>query len=315
MSAGRDTSCVYTTRSQAKAAGRRGQAQPRGRARRHARLAQALPGAARVHELLPAADQLLHRLQRAPEQDRRGHHDAGRRMRVDDEPGADAEHRHLHALPRHARQRRQACRGQAEPHLLVEQPLVPLPPGADTGAHHAHADDDLGMARECLGVARHAARLRQRRLGGGTREPLGRERQQAECGRTGAGGDRQQRMHESDHQQVDRQPRRIEERAHAGAAEEAAQLRDVAQPLDLGAPAPRRGLLQRMLERGRRQQALQRAPGAGQCARARDVHAVRQGQRERGQHAQHQQRLHAAAREHAIEHLAACTAKARASRG
>ncbi len=44
------------------------------------RARQPPPGAARLDQRLPAGDQLLHRLQRAPEQDGRRDHDAGRRV-------------------------------------------------------------------------------------------------------------------------------------------------------------------------------------------------------------------------------------------
>jgi len=48
---------------------------------------------------------------------------------------------------------------------------------------------------------------------------------------------------------------------------------------------------------------MQGAAGGGQRTRTRDVHAIRETEREQCQRAQHDERLDAAAREDSVEHL------------
>jgi hypothetical protein len=45
----------------------------------------------------------------------------------------------------------------------------------------------------------------------------------------------EQRMHQADHQQIDRQPRCVEQRMDACAAQDCTQLRDIAQHVGTGA--------------------------------------------------------------------------------
>ena len=88
------------------------------------------PRPARVDQRLPAADQLLGRLQRAAEQDRRRDHDPRRGGGADDEPRTEGEHRDLERLARDARDRSQPRRRRAETGLRVEQ-LVDAAPASD----------------------------------------------------------------------------------------------------------------------------------------------------------------------------------------
>ena len=61
--------------------------------------------------------------------------------------------------------------------------------------------------------------------------------------------------------------------------------------------------LQHCRQRGRRQAPIQRSAGPGQGASAHRVHAIAERQRQQRQRRQHDQRLHAAAGEDAVEHL------------
>ena len=118
------------------------------------------PRAARVDQRFPAADQRFDRLQRAADQDRRGDHDAGRGLRVDDEPRADGEHHDLQTPAAACARVRSVRDGRRAETLLRGQQLrrVCAASAATAAPRHAHADDRLGIARERLGMAARGAR-------------------------------------------------------------------------------------------------------------------------------------------------------------
>jgi hypothetical protein len=176
-------------------------------------------------------------------------------------------------------------------------------PGAQCRLRHAHADNDLGVACKRFHVAARAARFLQHVARSVARQPLGQHRDCGDDARAERGDGAEQRMHEGDDGEVDRQPGGIEQRLDAAAAEEGAQLSDVAHGVGVDAPGGSGRLAQRVCERGRRKPPLERRAGPRECAGARGVHAIAQSEREQRGHAQHGQRLHAAAREHAVEYL------------
>ncbi len=244
---------------------------------------------------------MLDRLQRTAEQDRRRDHDSGRCIRVDDQPRAEREHDDLHDLPEDPRRCRQARRRGRQRVATVEHLLVSCAPSGDDATGHAHCRQRLGMTVHRLREARGLVRGALRRFRRVARDALGEKREDSQRERACAGGDREQRMHQADHQQVDGEPRCIEQRANARAAEEGAQPRDVPQRINRAGASG--SVAQAMLEQSRREHALQRVAGRCQRTRARNIHRVCEREREQRQRAQHQQRHYAAAREHAVEHL------------
>ena len=185
-------------------------------------VAQAAERGAAFGQHAPAADDLLHRRQRAAEQDGGGDHDAGRRLAADDELGAERQHQHLHRLPHGARQRRHAdrlaapsaaaapwprrssgasaraarrsCRASARPRRSASRPRDSAP---------RRRDDFItaSMSRRVSEVVEHRQRQHQQRRA---------RRRHAE-----------HRMREPDDADVDHHPRRVEQREQAPATKTA----------------------------------------------------------------------------------------------
>jgi hypothetical protein len=110
-------------------------------------------------------------------------------------------------------------------------------------------------------------------------------------------------MKEKDHQQEERQPGRVEERHQPHAAEERAQRIHVPQSVEIrGAAQPRR-LREQAVEHAWPEAAVERDPGRREQTRAQDVEQRHDEERHDRRDGQNEERLAAAAREHAIEHL------------
>jgi hypothetical protein len=180
--------------------------------------------------------------------------------------------------------------------------VAPLP-GAERDLGHSHADDHLGVARQRFHVPARAARFLQhlgRRL---ARQALGQHRDRRDGERAERRDRAEQRMHQGDDEEVDGQPGRIEQRLDPAAAEEGAQLGDVAHGVGVDSSGRSRRLPQRFAERGGRKPPLQRRAGPGERAGAHRIHAVAERKREERGDGQHRQGFDAAAREHPVEYL------------
>jgi hypothetical protein len=110
-------------------------------------------------------------------------------------------------------------------------------------------------------------------------------------------------MHESDQQQVQTRPWRIEQRQDTRTAQKGAQLRDVAQAIGVDTAWTPSRLLERVADCERRELPVQRSSCPSECAGADRIDEVSECQEHQRNQAQHDQRLNAAAGEHAVEYL------------
>ena len=110
----------------------------------------ALPGRG---ECLPVGDRKVDRGKRARAQNRAGDDDAGGRLLVDHEPGADREHGRLQKHAQHFRGRRKSAGDVAGLLLAGDEFPVGLAPARAQPAVHAHRDQRLGVAPARFGEA------------------------------------------------------------------------------------------------------------------------------------------------------------------
>ena len=246
---------------------------------------------------------MLDRLQGAPHQQGGGDHDAGRRIARHHQPGTDAQHRHLHPLAKNAPQGGQRGTGRAEPLLGLLHLPVRAAPHSDCVAQHAHADQHFGVAGQRIDALPRSEAADRHPLDIGANEVF-REQAQRE---QGSGRNRrrqpQHRVQREDHQQVDRQPRCVEQRVHGRAGKKAAHAGDVRQSRALGHGAAPSRSLQRRRQRLGRQSLVDAAPSAGQQQAARAIHAEGQPQRQQREQPQHHQGFDTAAGKHPVKHL------------
>ena len=194
-----------------------------------------------------------------------------RRLHVDDQPCADAEHHHL--------QTPGAACARAPTATTTCARAAPAPAATDRGGRSSARLRVRVMPMPTMASALRASfsasRVDMREactdlLGRLTREPIRdhAERDQHQC--TERCRESEHGMHERDDQRDRAWPRRIEERQHAWPTENVAQLRDVAQRIGVALPAPLAASCQRAADRRRRELAIERAP-AHASARARTV--------------------------------------------
>ena len=184
---------------------------------------------ARVNELLPAGNGPLDGSQGAAQQNRCGHHDPGRRIPVDHEPGTGAEHGNLHELAQDAARARKRTALLTGGSLGFQRRAVEHLPAADERGSHAQCRDDFGPAR---GALREAPRFTLARLKCGqrrARRALVDPRQKGEQRSPGGGDGAQHRMKQPDHEQIDREPGRVQQGCDALPGKESAQRGDVPQ--------------------------------------------------------------------------------------
>ena len=203
---------------------------PVGLSRARARSAAATRRALRL--ALPAADQVLDRLQRASEQDRGGDHDSGRgiarRSRARPPDASIATCSAWRVMRAAAASRRRSC---AEPSPARRATLRGAPASASTAARvmpMPTITSALRSKRRRDGCVARAPRSARSALARASVASVSTPRPASSTALIAAVS-AEQRMHQADHQQVDRQPGRVEQRLDAAAAQEGAQLRDIAQ--------------------------------------------------------------------------------------
>ena len=193
---------------------------------------EAVPALAGRDEDAPLGDHLLDRRQRPGRQDGTGDDDAGGRLPIDHQIGADRQHRRLQ---RHAQRAREAAHaaGDVARTLMglditapVVRPMLGKPPD------HAHGMQDLRIAAAGFGEAVAAA---------GERRDFDRRLADLDLGHEGDGhqDQRADRRREADQRveqvadaEIERHPGQVEQRRGTGSGHEAADLVEVAHRLE-----------------------------------------------------------------------------------
>ena len=192
---------------------------------------QPLQGLARRRPLLPGADQLIDRPQHPADQDRSGDHHARRNVAVDRQQRAAAQHQRLQRQPHGFRPGGDGGDFLAGA-VLQQQELLMLPqPAQAQVGQHPHGGDGLRIAQVAVGLLRGAQRdpagLRERRL----RHPLVEPGQQHQHDHPGAGQRAKPGVEQKNHQQINREPGRIEKGEQRIAGGKLAQVGQIVQRL------------------------------------------------------------------------------------
>ena len=128
---------------------------------------EAMPALARGDETLPVRDRQIDRRQRPRAQDRARDDDAGGRLLMDHEIGADREHRRLQHHAQHLGDRAEPAGDVAGALIAREIILVGLAPAPGQPSGHAHRDQHFGVAPagggQIVAARRQPHRLARRR--------------------------------------------------------------------------------------------------------------------------------------------------------
>ena len=147
------------------------------------------------HKALPVGDGEIDRRQGAAGQDRARDDDAGGRLLLDHQIGADAEHRRLQRHPQRAAGRAQSARHIVGAPLLREIVAAEIEPAREQPLRHPHRRDDLGVAPARFGEPVARGRMRgggldraaRQALRSGGSGPSGRARRPARSRRSRCG--------------------------------------------------------------------------------------------------------------------------------
>ena len=249
-------------------------------------------------------DREIDRRQRPRAQDRACDDDAGGRFLMDHEISADREHRRLQGHAQDLGDRAKTAGDVAGALVAFEIFFVGLAPAPVQPPRHSHRDQHFGVAParggEIVAARREPHRLACRLA----RHEFGDQGQRHQDDRADQRGHADQPMERETDRQIERQPRQVEERARSHAAEEGADIVEIAQRLQaLVATAdhqrqPHDGvehpLVECFIERG---SDPPEDPAPDQVEHAlRDVEAA-------GEHDQADQGRHAPARQHPVVDL------------
>ena len=190
-----------------------------------------MPALPRGDKSFPMRDREIDRRQRPRAQDRARDDDAGGRLLVDHEIGADGEHRRLQHHPQHLGDRAETAGDVAGALVAGEIFLVGLAPALRQASGHPHRDQHFGIAPagggEIVAARRQSHRL-ARRL---PRHVLGDQRQRHQDDCADQRGEADQDMEGKADREIKRQPRQVEERARPHGAEKGADIVEIAQRL------------------------------------------------------------------------------------
>jgi hypothetical protein len=194
---------------------------------------QAQPRAARSRYRRPVADELLQGLQCPAQHQRRRDHRSDAEPRVDHQQRPEREHRDLQRETSGSHQRSES-RGNPIAALSARQKMpMSLAPGCNSRVRHAHAHERFGAAHQLFRLVMSDPREAQQRVAALGSLQLRGDRQAEDQQRdTQQRTQPEQRMNPGDRDEIDEQPRRVEQREHARAAEEGAQQLDVAQGIE-----------------------------------------------------------------------------------
>ena len=260
-----------------------------------------MPALPRGDEALPVRDREIDRRQRPRAEDGAGDDDAGGRLLVDHQVGADAEHRRLQHHAQHLGDRAKSSRDVAGVLVAQQIILVGLAPAPGQAPRHAHRDQHFGIAPagrgEIVAARRQAHRIARRC----PRHVLGDHGETDQDDRADQRGEPDHDMEGKADRQIERQPWQVEERAGAHAGKERADVVQIAQrlqPVIAAADEQRQAnhgfehpVVEGLIERGADPT---EDPGADHVEDAlHDVHAARQDR-------EADQGRHAAARQHPV---------------
>ena len=201
--------------------------------RRHLfqQLVEAMPALARGDETFPVRDRKIDRRQRPRAQDRACDDDAAGRLLMDHQIGADRQHRRLQHHAQHLGDRTEAARHVAGALIAGQIALVGFGPALGQPSGHAHRDQHFGVAPAGRRQIVAARRQRHGILGRLARHQFGDHGQDHQNDGADQRGQAQQPVERETNGEVERQPGQIEERARPLAAEEGADVIEVAQRL------------------------------------------------------------------------------------
>ena len=262
------------------------------------------PALARADEALPVGDGEFDRSERPGHQDRGGDHDAARRLVVDDEVGADAKHAGLQRHAHHLGEGTEPARHVRGLLLMREVLPVGLPPHLTDASCHAHGMHDLGVAARALADAITLRCCLDRRLGGLAGQDVGCDGETNEDQGTAHRDPPEQRVEREADEEIERDPRQVEQRRRAAAGEEGADLVEVAQrllPITLRLPTQRGGNLE--AEDALAQVLVDRGADAGEDAAAEHVEQALEEEQGEDDGREADQGRNAAARQHPVVDL------------
>ena len=262
---------------------------------------EAMPALPCGDETLPVRDREIDRRQRARGQDRARDDDAGGRLLVDHEIGADAEHRGLQHHPHHLGHGAEAAGDVARVLVAGEIFFVGFVPALVEPARHAHRDQHLGIAAACGGeivAPRGQGHRLARRL---ARHVFGDQRQPHQEDGADQRGDADHDVEGEADREIERQPWQVEEGARPHAAEERTDIVEIAQRLQpFAASAAHQRQSHHDVEHARVQGLVERGADAAEDAAAQQIEEALRHVEAGGDHDEADQRRHAAARQHAV---------------
>ena len=263
-----------------------------------------MPALARGDETFPVRDREIDRRQRPGGKDRARDDDAGGGLLMDHQIGADRQHRRLQHHAQHLGDRAEAARHVAGALVAGQVFFVGLGPAAGEPPRHAHCDQHFGVAP--AGRRQIVAPRRQRHGVAGrlARHEFGDQREDHENDGADQRGRAEQPVEREADRQIERQPGQVEERAGAHAAEERADVVEVAQRLQaLIAAAHHQRQAHDGLEHAGVEGLVERGADAPQDPSPDQVEPALGDVEEAGENDQADQRRHAAAWQHPVVDL------------
>ncbi len=260
-----------------------------------------VPALPRRDKTLPMRDREIDRRQRPRAQDRACDDDAGGRLLMDHEIGADREHRRLQGHAQDLGDGAKTARDVAGALVAFKIFFVGLAPAPGQPPRHSHRNQHLGVAAAGSGkivAARRKPHRLTRRL---PREKFGDQRQRHQDDRADQRGDPDQPMEREANRQIERQPRQVEEGARSHAAEEGTDIVEIAQRLQtFVAPADDQRQPHDGVEHPFVEGLIERGSDPPQDAAPDQVEHALGDVKAAGEHDQADQSRHAAARKHPV---------------
>ena len=197
-------------------------------------LADAVIGLASADEAAPLPDNLFDRGQSAGGDNRGGDHQAAGHFALDDEIGAERQHRRLQQEAQPLGDRGEEGRAVPCPTLDGQQILRQRPPARFDIGQHAHGGDGFGIGAGVIGLALPRTLGRIGLLRGPARHGFVDDHQQRNQHAAARGEPPQHRMKHEDDAEIDRQPGQVEQRHRAATADELAQDIAIAHRIGIG---------------------------------------------------------------------------------
>ena len=246
-------------------------------------------------------DREIDRRQRPRAQDRARDDDAGGGFLVDHEIGADREHGRLQHHAQHLGDRAEPAGDVAGALIAGQIVFVGLAPALGQPSGHAHRDQHFGVAPAGGGQIVAPRGQRHGLAGRRARHEFGDQRQRHQNDGADQRGHAEQPVERKADRQIERQPGQIEERARSHAAEERADVVEIAQRLQaLVAVADQQRQSHDGVEHAGVDGLVERGADAAEDAPAEQVENALRDVESAGENDQADQRRHAAAWQHPV---------------